>query len=299
MKIKPKIGILNVFKRKIKTGVYLLFALTIVGCSDDDNESNSSIPVDIIIVVDNSGDMSNEIQGLQDNLNSGFAQILEAANLDYRIILISKYGMINDESVCIEAPLSGIADCTNPPSNPVNSTQFFHYSEEVSSTNSFCKILETLNAPDEHNLASNGWIGWLRSNSTKFFIEFSSDGVDCFSGVSFDDLNTSAGGAAVAEQFNIALTNLSPLHFGTQTDPNYRFYSLIGITDKDLNNPEVPYTSSDPITISECLTAASPGTGYQGICILTNGVRFSLCQPNNYDSIFNVMAQEVINVSSN
>ena len=300
MKTQFKCIELSASMRKYFSGLFLLLVLIIVGCSNNDNgDSNNLSTVDIVIIVDNSGDMGEEIQGFRDNLNSEFAQVFEAANLDYRIILISKYGSLNDESVCIEAPLSGISDCSNPPIMPINSNHFYHYSVDISSTNSLCKILETLNTPDEFGLAANGWIDWLRVNSIKFFLELSTDGVNCFSGITFDDLNSAIGGTDVANTFNTALTNLSSTHFGTSANPSYRFYSLIGNPNKDLNNPEVPYTLSDPITTSECLTAINPGTGYQGLSILTNGVRFSLCEPNSYDLIFGVIAQDIITAASN
>lgn len=67
------------------------------------------LPVDIIIVIDNSGSMSTEIKGVQDNINKNFAAILENSGLDYRVILVAAYGKYTSQRVCIEAPLSGIA----------------------------------------------------------------------------------------------------------------------------------------------------------------------------------------------
>jgi len=297
MKVRANIGKQIVSKILFQTGVCLLFVLGVVGCNDD-NGSINLIPADIIIIVDNSGDMTDIIQGLQADINIDFAQVLEDVSLDYRIILIGKYGMLNDESVCIEAPLSGIGNCTNPPAQPVNSAKFFHYSVEINSTNSLCKILETFDAPDDFNLMPNGWMELLRVNSSKFFIEFSNDGVDCFSGVSFDDLNSDPGGTAAAAAFNAALTNLSPAHFGTPANPTYRFLSMTANPDKNAGNPAIPYSVSDPISTSECGLAAHAGTGYQGLSVLTNGVRYSLCLPDNYDIIFNAVAQQIINASS-
>ncbi|NET30674.1 MAG: hypothetical protein F6K19_01550 [Cyanothece sp. SIO1E1] len=267
--------------------------------SNNPNRPNGStpIPVDIIIVIDNSSGMKPLIQGMQGNFNSILASRLEADSIDYRIILISKFGSANDGSVCIGTPLSK-TNCFAQSPILVNSDKFFHYSEKLSSTNSLCKILETLNVADEYNLAPNGWIDWLRTNSTKVFLEFSNEGVNCSSGERFNDSSTAAGGKVVADAFNLALTRLSPSHFGTSTNPNYRFYSFIANPDKDANNPEMPYSTSDPITLIKCNRAVNPGTGYQGLSILTNGLRFSLCQPDDYDVIFDAMAKEVINVAT-
>ncbi len=288
----------------IKRAKFLFYSL--VGClligsffackKDDDSDSYS--PVDIIIVVDNSGDMKAEIQGLTENVYISLAKELEDKKIDYKIILIGKYGMIDNAEVCIESPLSGIANCSTPPFQPVNTVQFFHYSVEVSSTNSLCKILETLQQPDEYSLALNGWISLLRSNSSKSFIELSSDGVDCFSGIGYNDLNTIAGGTIVAQAFNAALINLSPDHFGTSSNPNYSFYSIIGIPDKDANDPGIPYSDTDAMISEECVGAVNPGTGYQGISRLTGGLRFSACEAANYELIFNELAQSIIDKAS-
>ncbi len=282
-----------------KASLYLLFLIALFSCSDDkDNDQKATTPVDIIVLVDNSADMSEEIQGLQDNLNANLAELLSDKNLDYRIILIGRYGLLNDESVCIEAPLSGISDCSNPPTVPINSDRFFHYSIEVNSNNSLCTILETLQAADEFNLASNGWINWLRTSARKVFIEITTDGVNCFSGELFDDANNELKGSQVANAFHTALVNLSPTQFGSQSNPNYRFFSLIGMPNKNANNPALPFTTFDPISLSKCATATNAGTGYQGLSILTDGFRFSVCQVNEYDLIFEAMANEIIDLSS-
>ena len=74
-------------------------------------------PVDIIITIDNSGSMGEEIAGVQSNINVNFAQIIEASGLDYRVIMVSRFGNDSGEDVCIEAPLSGIPQggCEPPP----------------------------------------------------------------------------------------------------------------------------------------------------------------------------------------
>ena len=86
-------------------------------------------PVDIVMVVDNSGSMTLEIQSVQNNINQSFAAILAASGLDYRVILISHHGSATvDQSICINAPLAGNASCNPVPANPTNSARFFHYS---------------------------------------------------------------------------------------------------------------------------------------------------------------------------
>ena len=75
-------------------------------------------PVDIILVLDNSGSMADELAAAEQNINVNFAQILTAAAVDYRVILISRHrkdvrAMSGESStsICVEAPLSGLAKC--------------------------------------------------------------------------------------------------------------------------------------------------------------------------------------------
>jgi len=263
-----------------------------------------SKPVDIIFVIDNSGSMGQEILAVQNNINQSFASIIGASGIDYRVIMVARHGDWNGpESVCIEAPLSGIAQggCSPPPAQPVNSANFFHYSVEISSHNSFCQILDTFNAPDEHNLAPNGWQAWLRPDSFKIFVEITDDGVSCTSSTTsgnFNDGNQIVAGQTAAANFDTALLTLSPTHFGTAMDRNYRWYSLIALENKDQNNPATPWLPSDPLTTGECPTAADPGTGYQALSVLTEGLRFPLCEPNYYNVVFNEIAQGIIDGAS-
>ena len=208
--------------------------------------------------------------------------------------LLQKHGT-SDNFVCIEAPLSSIpyGGCSTNPTMPINSTKFFHYSKTVTSSNSLCVLLETWDVADEFGLAPNGWKDWLRPNSIKTIIELSDDGVSCGD---YDDLNNVVGGASAADAFNAALTALSPTHFGTATNPNYKFHSIIGVSHKDNYDISTPYLYTDPIIVSECTPGATdPGTGYQGLSILTQGLRFGLCDISAYPEIFNVLAFDIIN----
>lgn len=71
------------------------------------------VPVDIIVVIDNSGSMSEEAAEVQRNINN-FAAIIAASGLDYRVVLIST--PTGTRGVCVPAPLgSGPAACTSGP----------------------------------------------------------------------------------------------------------------------------------------------------------------------------------------
>lgn len=254
-------------------------------------------PVDVIVVIDNSGSMTAEIQGVQQNINQNFATILGGSGLDYRVILIARHGSASSaQSVCIEAPLSGIASggCTPPPAQPVNNPpKFFHYSTEIASRDSWCKILSTFDKPDEFNFAPNGWQEWLRADSFKTFVEITDDGVGCsYNGKTYNDGNSVAGGTAAAPLFDADLLALSPMHFGDATQRNYQFYSIVAMA---YNTPATaPWLPADPVTTSKCPTAANPGTGHQALSVLTNSLRFPICDTTSYDVVFQAIADGVI-----
>lgn len=254
-------------------------------------------PVDIIFVIDNSGSMSGEITAVQNNINVNFAQIIGDSGIDYRVIMLAKHGTNSSQSVCIEAPLSGIptGGCATPPSQPVNTANFFHYSEEIASTNSLCKILETFNQADDLGFAPNGWAEWLRPDSFKMFVEITDDDVSCsFNGQNFNDGNTVMGGETVGMNFDIALRTMSPENFGAvDGERNYRWYSIVGM---GANTPATaPWPHTDPINTSQCSPgSAGRGTGYQQLSIMTESLRYPSCENASFDSIFLAIAEGVI-----
>ena len=250
-------------------------------------------PVDIIVLIDNSGSMTEEIVGVQKNINTNFATILEGSGLDYRVILVARHGKASvGQSICIEAPLSGIpaGGCGAPPVKPVNNpSKFYHYSVEIGSLDSWCKIMSTFTAPDEHMLAPNGWSEWLRPEAYKVFIEITDDHASCGP---YLDKNTVLGGTEAAAKFDVDLLALSPVHFADGAARNYRFYSIVAMA---YNNPPTdPYEPTDPVLVGKCPTASNSGTGYQALSVLTDSLRFPLCDTTSYDVVFQAIAQGVI-----
>jgi len=247
-------------------------------------------PVDIIIVVDNSGSMSNEIKGIQTNINTNFATIIGASGLDYRVILIGKHGDADaDQSICIDKPLSGNMTCTPPGMKPVNTANFFHYSTEIDSHNSLVKIISTYNQADPSGAGATGWSGWLRPSAYKTFIEITDDEATG---------NISTGKPANAANFDDALLALVPKNFGDATKRNYKFHSIIGLKE---NSPATTaWAPTDPLQTTKCTApaadAAPPavGTNYQNLSIMTGGLRYPICQYQNFDAVFKAVAMGVI-----
>jgi hypothetical protein len=243
-------------------------------------------PVDIIFVIDNSQSMTKEIEGVQDNINTNFAAIIGDAGIDYRVIMLSMHGSAADEqSICISKPLSGAATCT-PPSltGPTNSDRFFQYSLEIKSNDSFQKILGSYANPgfayrDIFNVTSTaGWSPWLRTNAFKTFIEITDDNQN---GMTY-------------QEFDQKLLALTPKNFGSAASRNYRFHSIIGIPEK--TPASNPYLPTEPmVTTGRCPSAyADVDETYQGLSILTGGLRFPVCTPDLYDAVFRTVAEGVV-----
>lgn len=248
-------------------------------CANDEAVATVvSKPVDIIFVIDNSGSMTGEIVAVEDNINANFAQIIGNSGIDYRIIMVARHGNADpDESICIEMPLSGHG-CSPVPGAPVNTSNFYHYSVEIGSHDSFAKILSTYNAADEHGLAPNGWSEWLRPESFKFFLEFTDD-----------------SSSMTVQDFETGLFALSPSHFGSAAERNYIFHSVIGMAE---NTPATAaWLPADPIQTGQCTAAngsQDAGPRYQELSILTGGLRFPLCEFGAFDVIFQAVANGVV-----
>jgi hypothetical protein len=226
-------------------------------------------PIDIIFVIDNSGSMTDEIEAVQANLDTAFAQIIGASNLDYRIIMLSAFGSAAaTQSICIAAPLSGDS-CVPPlPRSPTNGPRYFHYPLEIGSRDSFSRILGSY----------DGWSGWLRPGAAKIFVEITDDNDNQMPFTAFD----------------AALRARSTAHFGTESNRNYVFHAITGLAPKA--NPVEAYLPTEPIVPArdKCPTSENSGTSYQELARLTGGLRFPICDPSKFSTVFTVIAKGIV-----
>ncbi len=257
------------------------------------HKSTKSSPLkalDIIVVVDNSGSMGTIIANFQIEFYNLVAQQI-ADGVDVRVIVVAKHGNIATESVCFESPLSSVPSggCATPPVQPGITDLFKHYSIEVGSLDAWCLLISTYDGttPDDFGLAPTGWSSWLREGAFKIFLVVSDDGVMCGS---FDDDNSVAGGSAAAVAIDSDLLALSSPHFGTSLNRNYVVHSLVGITANAI--PDDPWLPTSPVTTSQCPGAISPGTGHQGMSVLTDGLRFPACSTNDFDSFMDAVSED-------
>ncbi|MET0390660.1 MAG: hypothetical protein ABW321_32105 [Polyangiales bacterium] len=141
---------------------------------------NRLAPADIIIAVDNSGSMSEEIAFVRDELNA-FSQAVVASGVDVRIILISASdtppgaappadgdedsdeGDEDSNGICIAPPL-GSGSCPRDSAFP----SYLHVPTEVSSHDALALIVDTFPR----------WRDQLRPNATKTFVVVTDDDSD-------------------------------------------------------------------------------------------------------------------------
>jgi hypothetical protein len=269
-------------------------------------------PVDIIFIIDNSGSMNGEIKEVQTRINEDLAATLSASGLDYRVIMVSRFGDVDtsvggsNNPICVGPPL-GASDCSEAADGELqhNSPYFFHYSADIESEDAWCQLLYGYNHADEideqrsgwTDVASNGWGEWLRSDSFKSFVVITDDDVDCSDyGYDFDDDHDATNGTSTAAAFDTALLGLSSTHFGTLSARNYVWHSIIGMTEHP-DGDRVPWQATEAIQTSECTPtneSEGSGTGYQALSILTGGLRYPICQNDNFDAIFSAIAEEVV-----
>jgi hypothetical protein len=248
----------------------------------------SKQPVDVILVLDNSGSMADELDAVERNINREFADILAQSGVDYRVILLSRHRREvrapsgeSSTSICVSSPLSGLASCPGP--TPVNSERFFQYSIKIESEDSFDRILDSYDAPDtKFDLTTVGWSEWLRPAAKKVFLEMTDD-------------NAQLSVDAFVQQ----LTLLAPANFGTAADPNFVFHSIVGVREK--SPASAPYAPDEPIQLATCAgggdTVANAGVGYQELSRRTGGLRFPICEFSSYDAVFRTVASDVVSGS--
>lgn len=278
-------------------------------CAQSESTADlSEKPVDIIFVVGNNGSLSQEIAAVKANINQNFAAVIGASGVDYRVILISESGS-HAKNICVEAPLSGtpVGECVNKPDSAEpddNPPIFYHYSAEITPDDAFCKVLSTYDGtvPDQYGHAPNGWKDWLRDDAFKVFVLLSDSrsnctymGTDIDSGSQSPSIGDIPQGDQAAADFDTFLLGLSALHFGTANQRNYTWHSIVGLAAKNALDPTAPWLPSDEISIDKCNNqVVTPGIGYQAAARLSGGLRFPLCESNNFDVVFNTIAQGII-----
>ncbi len=241
-----------------------------------------SLPVDIIWVVDNSVSMEPAITEVQNGLD-GFAALLGASALDYRVILLSlrgeglmSVGGSNRYGICVPPPLSADNSCSDGPN-------FFHVSVDIRSTQPIEQFLGTLGQTAGYTASSDRgsepWAQLLRPEATKTLVFVTDDnartcalsaGASCSSAdppLTDTSLEDFPGGGNPFNSNDLGPGILTPTYGSLFTD--YTFNAIYGWGD--VTDPSVrctyPNSSSPP----------SSGPTYTSLVLATGGVRAQLC----------------------
>lgn len=262
-------------------------------CAADAAKANlTSAPIDIILVLDNSGSMKEEMGAAEKNINVNFAGILDTSGIDYRVILLSRHRQgerdASEEastSICVSTPLSGLATCPAP--KPVFSERFYQYGEKVESHDALDWVIDAFNTPDKKNkLAPMGYQTWLRADAKKVIVVMTDD----------DESTDTDETPITAQSFIQQLTTLSPAQFGDAAKPNIVFHSIVGVKEKAVATDA--YLPTEPLVTTVCTSngadIVNAGQTYQELSRMTSGLRFPLCQFPGYDAVFRAIAKDVI-----
>jgi hypothetical protein len=290
-------------------------------------------PMDVIVSIDNSKSMQGEITEVQKRINDNFAQILETSEIDYRVIMVSRFGNVFIEnqdggeasdsaySICIGNPTGNPLSSLACPQNageatPVlanNPGTFYQHSTDISSHNMWCQLLDSYDSTDP--ISNNGRAGWtpVAPEGWKPFLR--ADAYKVFIAITDDDPSTSecanaSSDLAGATWFDGALRALDPAQFQNAAgERNYVWYSIVGMHSASM---DTPLATTDPVSTQCCTQAgtaqgtcqgttgnqaansANPGVGYQELSIMTGGLRYPSCYTANFDGLFNKIAEGVI-----
>ncbi len=245
-------------------------------------------PMDIIVAIDNSASMAGEIQAVQARINNDFASIIQASGIDYRVILVSRYGNVFDQnydggapqdsafSICVGAPLSTLtcpqSQNATTPLVSHNPPRFYHHSTDIGSNDMWCRLLDSYDKTDPYPadprstgdqngtpwvpIAPNGWSAYLRPEAFKVFIGITDDspsgsgggGCPNMRGLGLNGTSNQAG----ADAFDTTLRTLAPNQFGAVGGArNYVWYSIVGMAGNATTNP-TPLTPADAVETRCC-----------------------------------------------
>ncbi len=240
--------------------------------------------VDVIVVIDGSGSMSDDIERVRDNVNGAFVNILAGSNLSWRLVVVAPregMGGMSSNSLCVPQPPAG-PSCSDGP-------RFTHVHCAVESTDAFASLGFTYagvlppflpgfgamvcgGLPGNPILAPSWdgkqWKNSIRFQATKVILAITDDESDVEASAFDNWLTTQAEPAGM---------------FGTTQDRRYLFYGILG---HETGNPN-----------AVCNTAEGPapavGKKYQRLAQMTGGTTLSICE-EDWSAMFNDIASRII-----
>jgi hypothetical protein len=262
------------------------------------SSQTSMAPVDVIITVDQSASMGQELDGIFANINDHLAAVLDSKGLDWRVILVAG-------NFCVNPPLGrpgGPPACyeSNPP-------RYFHAPAPINNSDTLTQLLYTYdgyvrvpNSCGKTASAAVRWRDWLRYDAQKIFIVFTDDDPVSFSAATlgcsecpwhncptFADRPADWGGA----DFPTELYRRSPAGmFGTAERPKWVLHSVVGVDRAYAPNEALsPFGQTCNFSGN---TAENSGVEYQKLARLTGGLRFPSCN-TDYSPVFRSIAATI------
>lgn len=153
--------------------------------------------------------------------------------------------------------------------NPADPSRYFHLKHSTGSSELPAVFLSLYDQ----------WKQWSRPEALKALVAITDSG---------------SGPTLTAAQFETKLfQELKLPGFGTPTDRNYRFHFISGFVGKQPAG--TPWSALDPI-VGQKACAKLGGNG-QELAILTEGLRFSMCDYANYDKMFAKLAETEVGLA--
>jgi hypothetical protein len=208
------------------------------GCATSSAEAIKPA-VDIIVAIDQSGSMSEEIAKVKANINK-LSEFLKTTGFDYRVVMIARPGT-DTFGVCIPPPLGGPTCGDNPPI-------YRRAAQEVQSNDALALILKTYDSTDP----ILKWAGNIRVESTKIFVPIT------------DDDARQPLPAPYWQTFDTEILKRGSGAFGTADKRRYVFFPICGASEFD--------------ETVKCGTGmVNTGSQYIELTKLTGGKWFPLC----------------------
>ncbi len=236
--------------------------------------------------------MDQENASIRDKIKKNIAGLIEASGADFRVIVLSQYGQ-GGTTVCVEPPLAGAA--CELGSASTNSARFFHYDVVIQSHDALCVLLDSFDKPSADGRAPEGWRAFLRPDAQKAFIIVTDDSASCTLVNGDTELRFGADDADPFEDalmFHSALLARAPEQFGVPPEVRYQLYSFVGLSPHDMGSQ--PWFPHEELSLQPCDTAPSPGASYQALSVITDALRYPVCEGRGFDAIFRVLAQNVV-----
>lgn len=211
-------------------------------------------PVDVIMSIDQSGSMSDDIANVKNNVNK-LSDFLKKTGLDYRVVMIGTPGT-GTFNICVPPPLGvGAPSCASNP--PI----FRSVNQNVQSNDTLKLILSTYSSATG---SATAWADFLRKDAVKVFVPITDDNAKGVLGADFDtQLLAKPGG-----------------QFGTAAKRNYVMFPIMGAPAFPAESPKCGSN------------AVNTGPEYIAVAKLTKGKWFPICL-TDFGPVFEEIAKDI------